>query len=254
MNKTKAMRRVEENIGRELIDFLQEEYHGKRKTIYEIADEIKVKRPTLNAWFKRLGIPTRNLSEAAHLRYENTSPEYRREITRNANKRVDEIIREGNFWLRGKFGEDNNAKKPEARRKISEYKKKNNPMHVEKYAMKMRVSMEQVLRDRATKHELLFKEAIEGRGYFPKFQHAEYKAVIDFAFIDEKIGIEIDGDVHYLNQAVREKDRKRDDGLRERGWEIIRFSNERIESDINNVIKEVIDKVSVSENKEAIEC
>lgn len=254
VNKTNAMRRVEERIGRELVGFLHEEYHTKRKTLYEIADELEIKRPTLTTWFKRLNIPTRSLSEAAHVRYENTTPEYRRELTRNANKKVSEIIEEGNFWLRGKYGEENNAKKPEARRKISEYKKKHNPMHIEEYAMKMRVSMEQVLRDRATIQELIFKKAIEEKGYFPKFQHAEYKAVIDFAFIDEKIGIEIDGDAHYLNRVVREKDRIRDKGLKNRGWEIIRFSNERIDTDLDNVVKEVVEKVCASRNKGALKC
>lgn len=241
MNKTKAMLEVEATIGQELIEFLHKEYRENKKTIYEIADEINVKRPTLNAWFTRLKIPTRNFKEAAKIRYEDTSSEYRKALTRNANKRVDEIIAEGNFWLRGKFGEENNAKKPEARRKISEYKKKNNPMHVEEYAMKMRVSMEQVLRDRATEHELIFKKAIEERGYFPKFQHAEYKAVIDFAFIDEKVGIEIDGEVHFDVDNVKEKDIIRDKGLKERGWTIIRISNARVETDIDNVINEVID-------------
>ena len=254
MNKTKMMRQVENRVGRELSEFLYEEYHTKRKTIHEVANEIEVKTPTLNSWFKKLNIPTRDSSEAAHVRYENTTSEYRRALTESARRKVGEYIAAGDFWLKGKFGEDNNAKRPEARRKISEHMKKNNPMHVEEYAMKMRVSMEQVLRNRATEHELIFKKAIESRGYFPKFQHAEYKAVIDFAFIDEKVGIEIDGKPHYLNQYSREKDKLRDERLRERGWKIIRFSNERIETDIDNVVREVINIVGVGKDREALKC
>lgn len=240
MNKTEAMLKVEERIGQNLEVFLYEEYHDNRKTVYQIADDLKMNRNTLNAWFYRLKIPTRSGSEAAKLRYEGTTLKDRQEITKNARKKIDEYIKNGDFWLKGRFGEDNNAKCPKARQKISEYKKRNNPMHNEEYAMKMRVSMEQVLRDRATRQELLFKEGIEGIGYLPKFQHAEYKAIIDFAFLDEKLGIEIDGEAHTKIRSVVEKDKIRDKGLKDRGWIILRFPNYRIENDINNVLDEVV--------------
>lgn len=249
VSKTKYMLTVEDSLGRNLEDYLQEEYHSNKKTIEEISKDIGVKNNTLKSWFIKLGIPTRNLSEAAKLRYEGTSLEYRQSITNNARKVIDEHIEAGTFWLRGISGEDSPTKRPDVRKKNSEHKKKHNPMFNEKHAMKMRQSMEQVLRDRATKHELLFKEAIEARGYYPKFQHAEYKAVIDFAFVDKKIGIEIDGDIHYMNTVVREKDVSRDEGLRERGWEIIRIPNKTIEDDLDNVIDHVIKVVDEKESE-----
>lgn len=254
MSKTTAMLRIEKEIGVELRCYLIQEYHQNKKAVGVIADEIGVKRSTLLSWFIRLDIPRRNQSEAAEVRYVGTTVEYRKSLTRNANKTVDEIISKGEFWLRGKFGEENNAKNPEARRKISEFKKRNNPMHIEEYAMKMRKSMEQVLRDRATPQELRFKQGIESREYFPKFQHAEYKAVIDFAFISKKLGIEIDGEPHYLNQFQKEKDRLRDQGLEERGWTIVRYTNDQIESDLDGVLEEVIELVDASERREAYMC
>lgn len=249
MRKTKYMLRVEESLGLNLEEYLREEYHNNKKTIAEISKDIGVKNATLKSWFGKLGIPTRNLSEAAKVRYEGTSLEYRQNLTRGARKVVDKHIKEGTFWLRGISGEHSPTKRPEVRKKNSEHKKKHNPMFIEKHAMKMRKSMEQVLRDRATIHELLFKEAIEARGYYPKFQHAEYKAVLDFAFIDKKIGIEIDGDVHYLNSTVREKDEIRDKGLKERGWEIIRIPNKTVEVDLDNVIDYVIKIVDEKESE-----
>lgn len=240
MGKTRYMLSVEESIGRKLEEYLQEEYSVRKKTISEISRDIGVKCVTLKSWFTKLGIPTRNLSEAAKLRYEGTTLEYRQNLTSSARKVVDEHIEAGTFWLRGVSGEDSPTKRPEVRKKNSEHKKKHNPMFDEKHAMKMRKSMERVLRDRATEHELIFKKAIEMRGYFPKFQHAEFKAVLDFAFVDKKIGIEIDGDIHYRNKAVREKDDIRDKGLKERGWEIIRISNSAVEDDLESVLDYVI--------------
>lgn len=249
LSKTKYMLRVEESLGRDLKHYLQEEYHNNKKTISQISKDIGVKNPTLKEWFKKLNISTRSTSDAAKLRYEGTSLEYRQRLTSDARKVVDDHIEAGTFWLRGISGEDSPTKRPEVRKKNSEHKKKHNPMFIEKHAMKMRKSMEQVLRDRATKHELLFKEAIEARGYYPKFQHAEYKAVLDFAFVDKKIGIEIDGDIHYMNTSVREKDEIRDAELRDRGWEIIRIPNKTVEDDLDNVIDYVIKVVDEKESE-----
>lgn len=254
MKKTPKMHGVEKKFGVDIGEFLYMEYVENKRSITDISEEIQVNPATVSRWFSIFNVPVRDTREAAKARYEYTTETYRKELTKNARKRIDEIIENGDFWLKGKFGDENNAKKPEARRKISEFKKKNNPMRIEEHAMKMRKSMEQILRDRATIQELKFKEKIETKGYFPKFQHAEYKAVIDFAFIDLKIGIEIDGDVHLTNQAVKEKDRIRDEGLRERGWHILRFSNERIDSDIDAVIEEVIEIVRESGSKEAQIC
>lgn len=254
LNKTKYMLQVEEAIGVKLEDYLQEEYHQSKKTISDISKEINVKNVTLKKWFKRLDVPLRSTSEAAKLRYEGTSIEYRRNLTNNAREVINEHIEAGTFWLKGLSGEDSPTKRPEVRKRNSEHKKKYNPMFKEEHAMKMRKSMEQVLRDRATKHELIFKEAIESKGYLPKFQHAEYKAVLDFAFVDKKLGIEIDGDIHYLHTTVREKDKVRDAGLEERGWEIIRIPNKSVEEDLDKMVNLVIKKYDEKESEVSVVC
>ncbi len=252
MKKTPKMVEIEKRFGVNIDEFLYMEYVENKRTIDDISEELQVNPATIRRWFTLFKVPVRNLREAALVRFENTSEAYRKEITKNAHKKVEEIIQGGDFWLKGKFGDENNAKKPEARKKISDFKKKNNPMHVEEYAMKMRKSMEQVLRDRATPQELKFKEGIEARGLFPRFQHAEYKAIIDFAFISKKIGIEIDGEPHYLNQIRKERDRLRDQRLAERGWKIIRFTNDQVDNDLDSLLEVVIELVGNSENGELI--
>lgn len=46
---------------------------------------------------------------------------------------------------------------------------------------------------------------------------------LDFALVDKKIDIEIDGDQHYLDPKVTEIDIRRDKYLSDNGWKIIRI-------------------------------
>jgi|SRR5690625_756628 len=238
MNKTQAMLRVEKKIGMCLEDYLTREYHERKKTMKTISEETGIKLSTLKAWFRRLGIKCRTTSEAAKLKYEGTSDAYRKSLTKNANERVREVVEEGTFWLEGRT----TPMSEEERKRISERMRKDNPMFKEEYASKMRRSMEKVLRERATRQELSFKRGIESWGYYPKFQHAVDKAVVDFAFIDAKLAIEIDGLVHSKMAEVREKDRVRDARLRDLGWEVIRIPNRQVETNLDEILLMVVDK------------
>lgn len=248
---------IEDEIKEDIRDFLFRKYWEEDLTTSEIGDLIGIKSCTVSTWFRRFGISARERSEASYQRFARMTEEERKAITKKANERTREIIAEGEFWLKGVSGELNNAKKPEARRKISEYKKKNNPMHNEKYAMKMRRSMEEVLRGRATEHELLFKSGIERLGYVPKFQHAVCKCVLDFAFIDLRIGIEIDGNSHMFYEEARERDKRQEESLEREGWIILRFFNSEIENDLHGCLRDVIEVVEANKRlyeqvKEAI--
>lgn len=46
---------------------------------------------------------------------------------------------------------------------------------------------------------------------------------LDFCIIDKKIDIEIDGDQHYLDKKIVESDKRRNEYLIKRGWDIIRI-------------------------------
>lgn len=255
MIKTKSMLRVEDQIGEDIRDYLFKKYWEEDATTTEIGEALGIASCTVSSWFKKLGITARDRSEASVVRFSKTSEEDRKAITRSANEVVRETIKTGDFWLKGaEPGENNVAKRPEVRKKISEYRKINNPMFDEQHASKMRASMEEVMRKRATPQEKIFKTAIEKLGYYPKFQHAETKCILDFAFVDLKIGIEIDGIRHVTFPSVREKDEKRDTTLESEGWILLRFFNSEIENNLGECLRDVIEIVEANKRlvKEAI--
>lgn len=247
MSKTKPMLKLEQDLGIDLKYYLISKYYSENKTTKEIGEELGYATPTITKWMRLLDIPRRTISDASQLRYSKTTTEERKALTANANEVTREAIRNGILWGKSfEFGENNVAKRPEARRKISEFRKVNNPMFIEEHRMKMRRSMEQVLRDRATPHEILLKEALEKTGYSFKFQHAVCRAVLDFAFLDLKIGVELDGRHHVRNPKVLHKDIYRDDELDGEGWILLRFLNSEIEEDIDGCVNEIIELVDAN--------
>ena len=62
--------------------------------------------------------------------------------------------------------------------------------------------------------------------------------IVDFYIASVKIVIELDGSQHYEKTAV-EKDKLRDDYLREYGCTVLRYSN----SDVNSRFREVCDDI-----------
>lgn len=247
MSKTRAMLKVEETIGEDIKYFLCRKYYSENLTPKDIGELVGYSTSTVSMWFRKLELPLRSMSDASKVRYLKTTEEERKAQTASANKRTREAIRDGEFWLKGgEFGEANVAKRPEVRKKISDFRKVNNPMFEEVHRMKMRRSMEAVLRNRATPQELLFNEALKKTGYEFKFQHAVCRAVLDFAFVDLKIGIELDGRHHVTNAKTLHKDIYRDDELDREGWILIRFLNSEIEDDIDGCIKEVLDIVDAN--------
>lgn len=88
--------------------------------------------------------------------------------------------------------------------------------------------------------EKVFKKYLEDRGFDKKYliyrEYSVFPYFIDFAFLNEKIAIEIDGSQH-LEKDRHEKDIQKEKLLNEEGWTVVRFSD--------NVVKkswDVIDK------------
>jgi very-short-patch-repair endonuclease len=62
---------------------------------------------------------------------------------------------------------------------------------------------------------------------------------VDLGFEESKIGIEVDGHSHNLIERQKQ-DIKKDMFLESLGWKILRFKNEEILKDLNNVVQEIM--------------
>ncbi len=72
-----------------------------------------------------------------------------------------------------------------------------------------------------------------------KRQHSIGNYIVDFYCASSRLIIELDGEVHNVPEQI-EKDKSRDENLKEMGFKILRFSNEYVLSNINLVKQEII--------------
>lgn len=75
---------------------------------------------------------------------------------------------------------------------------------------------------------MIFRKKLEDygiTGWIQEYPFLRYS--LDFAFVDFKLDIEIDGGTHNL-ESVRNKDIERDQTLQKSGWKIIRISAENL--------------------------
>jgi very-short-patch-repair endonuclease len=70
-------------------------------------------------------------------------------------------------------------------------------------------------------------------------QHSIGDYIVDFYCSKEKLAIELDGEVHTSDQAYV-NDTIRDKYLLEKGIRVIRFENELVFHDIDNVMRQII--------------
>lgn len=76
-------------------------------------------------------------------------------------------------------------------------------------------------------------------------EYSVYPYFIDFAFVDEKVAVEIDGSQHLLPDRV-EKDKSKDDLLLSLGWRVIRFTARQVMHNGDEVIKSIESMLSDS--------
>jgi very-short-patch-repair endonuclease len=97
------------------------------------------------------------------------------------------------------------------------------------------------LRNNATISEKRLWKFINKKQQEFKFrrQHGIGPYIVDFYLADKKIAIEIDGNVH-LNVMRQAYDRKREEYLLSKGIKIIRFSNDEVKNNIDDVIRRIL--------------
>lgn len=92
--------------------------------------------------------------------------------------------------------------------------------------------------------EKLFREALikdNITGWVQEYQNGIYR--YDFAFIDLKIDVEIDGATH-TTEKVKKIDKRRDEWSKRNGWKICRFFASDIKNNIDNCINTLKDLIT----------
>jgi len=81
-------------------------------------------------------------------------------------------------------------------------------------------------------------------GYKFRRQHLIDDYIVDFVCLENKLVVEVDGDIHDLQ---KEADKLRTGVLNQLGYKVIRFRNERVLGDTDSVLKEISDFLENSE-------
>ena len=85
---------------------------------------------------------------------------------------------------------------------------------------------------------------LRGRGSgFPKFrrQHPVPPYILDFACRPIKLAIEIDGATHSTDEEIK-YDERRTAFLNDKGWDVMRFTNDHIYTQLDLVMSEIYDR------------
>jgi very-short-patch-repair endonuclease len=102
------------------------------------------------------------------------------------------------------------------------------------------------LRQSATQAEQVLWEKLRAgglKGLKFRRQHPIDKFIVDFYCHQYKLAIELDGEVHQENDQ-KERDLGREKELKSQGLHIIRFSNESVLHETNEVLFKILDKIS----------
>lgn len=91
--------------------------------------------------------------------------------------------------------------------------------------------------------ERIFKNALVENKiecWVQEYQNGIYR--YDFAFLDLKIDVEVDGSTH-LTEKVKKIDERRDNWSKEQGWTVVRFTAKEVKENVTrcvNILKEII--------------
>lgn len=87
--------------------------------------------------------------------------------------------------------------------------------------------------------EVLFENALIAHnitGWQYNFQNGIYQ--YDFAFVDIKLDVEVDGGTH-LTEKVKKIDARRDDWSKSKGWNVLRFTAKEVKDDVDSCIEKL---------------
>jgi very-short-patch-repair endonuclease len=95
--------------------------------------------------------------------------------------------------------------------------------------------------ERALEAALAGKPWAHGRVWHQCYQPTplDIQRFVDILWEREKLVVEVDGDEHRRNRLKWEADRRRDNRLQRDGYDVLRFPNERIDTDLVAVLHEI---------------
>jgi len=101
------------------------------------------------------------------------------------------------------------------------------------------------MRANPTPAEKILWEKLKNKQLGIKFrqQHIVNKFIVDFCSIEKALLIEVDGEIH---DNHKEADRQRSEILKKEGYSVVRFSNDEIINNIDNVISIIKSKTEKS--------
>ncbi|HEY0029438.1 MAG TPA: endonuclease domain-containing protein [Bacteroidia bacterium] len=108
---------------------------------------------------------------------------------------------------------------------------------MEVHNKKSLLEIRRALRKEATPAEyVLWQHVRNGKlnGLKYKRQHSIGNYIVDFYCASERLIIELDGEVH-TTKDQQEKDQFRDENLRDMGFTVLRFTNQQLLSDVDEV-------------------
>ena len=106
-----------------------------------------------------------------------------------------------------------------------------------------------LLRNNMTEAEKIVWDKLKNRNVFKarfRRQHPIGSFIVDFYCHEYKLAIEIDGEIH-LKTEVIEYDDGRSHDIEKFGIKILRFTNNEVFTNLNNIIEEILKTIAVLE-------
>lgn len=124
------------------------------------------------------------------------------------------------------------TKKKLSNNKISFYEKNPDKIPYRLYHSSKESYPEKLLRE--------YFEANNITGWIQEYPFGMYS--FDFAFVDKKLDVEIDGATHLL-EKVKIADKRRDEKSKSEGWRVLRFTASEIKSNIYECVNKILEEL-----------
>lgn len=100
-----------------------------------------------------------------------------------------------------------------------------------------------------TNIERTFREELQSRNLalgidFSIQYPLKYSFILDIAFPDQKVAVELDGTYWHTKKKNRRRDKMKDSILRKEGWTVIRFTDDEILSNVSRCVDLVLSNVN----------